>query len=121
MLDQGSAQCFPIVLPEVSDVVSPGGLGRIERGLAVSLVSEVAEKIEPYVEERQQERVEVPEHKLFKDLPPFQGVGDTCVFLGFVIGAFGPQPFALRDLEILQNVMQRHGFVSSQLDELPDI
>lgn len=82
-------------------MVSPGGLGRIERGLAVPLVSEVAEKMETYAEERQQERVEVPEHKFFKDLPSFQGVGDTCVFLGLVFGALGPQPFALRDLEIL--------------------
>ena len=45
MFDQWSAQSFPIVLPEVNDVVPPVGLGHIERGLIIIfLVPEAAEK-----------------------------------------------------------------------------
>ena len=88
-----------------------------------------------HAKERQEERVEVPEHEILKDLPPFQGIGDIRMFLlGLFIGTCGIrlllalfvggrwfQPFTLRDLDLLQNVMQRNGLESSQLDELPDV
>ena len=60
-----------------------------------------------HTEERQQEGVEVPEHELFKNLPPFQGVSDIRVLLGLVIDTLGFQPFEFRDPDILQNMMQR--------------
>ena len=60
-----------------------------------------------HAEERQQERVEIPEHELLKNLPPFQGLSDICMLLGLVIGAFEFQPLAFRDPDILQNVMKR--------------
>ena len=48
MLDQWSAQRFPIVLPEVNDVMSPGGLGHIESGLMeIFSVLEAAGKRRP--------------------------------------------------------------------------
>ena len=48
VFDQRSAQRFPIVLPEVNDMVSSGGLGHIERGLtAILSVPEATEKRKP--------------------------------------------------------------------------
>ena len=100
-----------------------------------SLSAGSSEEEETHTEERQEERVEVPEHELLKDLPPFQGISDIRVFLlglfigacdirlllRFVVGGRWFQPFTLRDLDLLQNVMQRNSFESSQLDELPDV
>ena len=46
------------------------------------------EEEKTHTEERQEERVEVPEHELLKYLLPFQGIGDIYVFLlGLFTGA----------------------------------
>ena len=85
------------------------------------LSAESDEEEGTHTEERQQEGVEVPEHEFFKNLPPFQGVGDIRVLLGLVADTLGFQPLALRDPDILHNVMQGQGFKSPQLDILPDV
>ena len=41
------------------------------------------------------------------------------VLLGFAIGTGWSQPFALQDLDALQNVVQRQGLEPSQFDKFP--
>jgi len=87
VFDQRSAQRFPIVLPEVNDMVSPGRLCHIECGLTINLlVPEAAEKRKPTLRSGKRKELKYQNtnssniSRLFKESVTF-----VCFFLGFLL------------------------------------
>jgi len=87
VFDQRSAQRFPIILPEICDMVSPSRLGHVECGLiTILLVLEAAKKRKPTLRSGKRKELKYQNTNssniscLFKESVTFM-----CFFLGFLL------------------------------------
>ena len=119
-LNERSAQGGPVVLPEVQDPAAERRrLGDVERSLLVvdqtfTFRSGIART---YPEERDEERVEVPEQELLEQLAPLE-----CICGGNArLSTVWSEPIALCGAEALQDVVDRRGLVSPGCDEGSDV